>query len=251
MAIRSDVKTIYHLAMAPIRGTTHAERLENFYQGQAGDYDAFRKRLLHGRDALVQDLPLPEGGTWVDLGGGTGENIESAGASLTGLRKAYIVDLAPSLLGVARDRIARNGWANVEAVEADATEYSPEEGEVDVVTFSYSLTMMPNWFSAIDNAFNMLKPGGLIGVVDFYVGRKYPEPGFTQHNWWTRTFWPAWFANDNVYLSSDHVHYLHDLFQRVSLTEAMAPVPYMPVGNVPYYTFVGRKPDLATEEEDD
>ena len=50
----------------------------------------------------------------------------------------------------------------------------PPEAPVDVVTFSYSLTMIPDWFAAIENALRMLRPGGQIGVVDFYVSRKYP-----------------------------------------------------------------------------
>ena len=37
-------------------------------------------------------------------------------------------------------------------------------GTVDVVTFSYALTMIPDWRAAIRNAFRMLKPGGRIGV---------------------------------------------------------------------------------------
>ena len=51
---------------------------------------------------------------------------------------------------------------------ADATRFRPPEGAADVVTFSYSLTMIPDWFAALENAAAMLKPGGTIGVVDFY-----------------------------------------------------------------------------------
>jgi len=33
---------------------------------------------------------------------------------------------------------------------------------VDVVTFSYSLSMMPDWLAALDNAKRILRPGGQI-----------------------------------------------------------------------------------------
>ena len=45
-------------------------------------------------------------------------------------------------------------------------------GTVDVVTFSYALTMIPDWRAAIRNAFRMLKPGGHIAVCDFTVTKE-------------------------------------------------------------------------------
>jgi len=36
-----------------------------------------------------------------------------------------------------------------------------------------------------------LKPGGTIGIVDFYVAHKYPEEEHARHGWFTRTFWPS------------------------------------------------------------
>ena len=48
------------------------------------------------------------------------------------------------------------------------TTFEPE-GPADVVTFSYSLTMIPDWVRALEQAWALLKPGGTIGIVDFYV----------------------------------------------------------------------------------
>jgi S-adenosylmethionine-diacylgycerolhomoserine-N-methlytransferase len=242
MSVLSDLKILYHMAVKPVRGKDHAARLESFYSGQAGAYDDFRRRLLQGREELFTSLPVPEQGVWVDMGGGTGSNLEYLGPPLGRLAKAYVVDLSTSLLKVAGDRIEHNGWKNVEAVEADATLFRPAEGQADVVTFSYSLTMIPDWFAALENALAMLKPGGLVGVVDFYVSRKFPADGRTRHGWSTRWFWPLWFASDNVFLSSDHVPYLQRHFEAVSFHEHRAKVPYLPLGRVPYYRFVGRKP---------
>jgi len=237
----SQLKTLFHLTLSPIRGKTHQERLESFYRGQAEDYDAFRRRMLHGRRELIELLDLPEGGVWVDLGSGTGENPLHMGERLTQLEKAYLVDLSPSLLQVARDRAEKQGWTNVEPVLADATEFSPPAGSADLVTFSYSLTMIPDWFAAIDNAWRMLKPGGVIGVVDFFVARKYPGETHTRHRWSTRTFWPAWFAMDNVFLSSDHLPYLARRFAPLEVRQQRGKLPFVPLLRVPYYLFVGRK----------
>lgn len=242
MGLLSDLKVLYHLTMKPIRGKDHAARMESFYGGQAEAYDSFRKRLLKGREELWQLLDVPEDGVWVDMGGGTGANLENLGDKIGRLQKAYVVDLSTSLLEVASERFKARGWDNAQAVEADATAWQPPEGAADVVTFSYSLTMIPDWFAAVENALAMLKPGGTIGVVDFYVSRKYPTDGFTRHGWLTRSFWPVWFASDNVFPSADHVPFLHRRFETVEFHEQRGKVPYFPILRMPYYVFVGRKP---------
>ena len=235
-----EIKTLFHIAFSPIRGATHADRLNSFYAGQATGYDAFRKRLLRSREALFASLDYPENGVWVDLGGGTGANLENARPALKKLQHIYIVDLCKPLLEVARQRIAANQWDNVTAVEADATAFQPPEGHADLVTFSYSLTMIPDWHKAIAHAARLLRPGGRIGVVDFYVSRKYPAEGCRKHGWCTRSFWPLWFGIDNVFLSPDHLPVLCDTFVPRAVVEEKAPVPYMPF-RVPMYRFIGEK----------
>jgi S-adenosylmethionine-diacylgycerolhomoserine-N-methlytransferase len=241
MGLAADLKILYHLALKPVRGKDHAARMENFYSGQAEAYDDFRKRLLKGRQELWNKIPLPVGGTWIDMGGGTGANLDYFGDRISQLGKIYVLDLSHSLLSVAKKRAAAKGWTNVETIEADATTFQPATGLVDVVTFSYSLTMIPDWFAALENALAMLKPGGTIGVVDFYVARKFPAATLTRHGWFTRNFWPTWFALDNVFPSPDHIPYLHRHFTPLHFEEHRAKVPYIPLARVPYYLFIGRK----------
>ena len=227
----------------PVRGDNHAERMESFYGGQASAYDDFRKRLLKGREELWSEMPKPENGIWVDMGGGTGSNIENLSDDIGKLKKVYVVDLSESLLGVATERFKARDWDNAEAVAADATKWHPPEGQADVVTFSYSLTMIPDWFAAIENALAMLKPGGHIGVVDFYVGRKYPPEGLKKQKWLARTLWQPWFATDNVFPSPDHLPFLLNHFEKVHLVEERNRMPYVPLLRTPYYQFIGRKPE--------
>ena len=58
------------------------------------------------------------------------------------------------------------GWESIASVVvgdacAEGLPGMPAPGTVDVVTFSYALTMIPDWRAAIRNAFNLLKPGDL------------------------------------------------------------------------------------------
>ncbi|MCL4192404.1 MAG: class I SAM-dependent methyltransferase [Thermoguttaceae bacterium] len=240
MTLPSDLRVLYHLAFKSVRGSDHADRMEAFYSGQAAAYDDFRRRLLPGRAELFRSIEVRPGSVWVDMGGATGSNLEYLGDVVDSLGHVYIVDLADSLLDIARLRVRREGWTNVTTVTGDATTFRPP-GSVDVVTFSYSLTMIPDWFAAVENACAMLRAGGRIGVIDFYVSRKFPAEGLRRHSWPARCFWPPWFAADNVFLSPDHLPYLRRRFQPLSIRESAVRLPYLPLLRAPYYSFVGAK----------
>ncbi len=242
MSFFSDLKTLWHLVARKAKGTTHAERLESFYSGQADNYDDFRRRMLHSRQEMIQSLSIPQGGVWVDFGAGTGENAVHLGEQISKLSKVYQIDLSTSLLEQATARAEARSWKNVFPTCHDATTFVPPEGSADLVTFSYSLTMIPDWFRAMDQALKILKPGGQIGIVDFYVARKYPGDGMHKHAWSTRTFWPTWFGSDNVFLSPDHIPYLQSHFETIKLDERKGKIPYLPFIRAPHYVFIGRKP---------
>ncbi|MDR3108930.1 MAG: class I SAM-dependent methyltransferase [Planctomycetaceae bacterium] len=247
MGLFADLKIISKMVFHRSHGDDHKTRLDNFYGVQADDYDDFRKRLLPGREQLWNELVdngAANGVVWYDMGGGTGSNLQYFGDNIAQMERVYVVDLASTLLNVADRRIREQGWENAKVIEADATTFLPEEKQVDVVTFSYSLTMIPDWFAAIDHAYEILKPGGRIGVVDFYVSRKYPSENHKRHGWTKRTFWPAWFSRDNVFPSPDHVPYLHRKFDVGYFYEGLTKIPYFPnpFFKMPYYIFIGKKP---------
>lgn len=218
----------------------HAERLERFYAEQAEDYDDFRERLLPGRRELISTLPINQGALVVDMGGGTGANLDFLPRALhEQLTRWYIVDLSSSLLKIARRRVTDEGWSHVDIREADALEFDPGH-QVDLVLFSYSLTMIPDWIGALEHAANLLKPGGHVALVDFTVSRKYPPAGLLVESGFARSFWPVWFGWDNVFLNPDHLPYLMRRFTTVRLEQHHARLPYVPGSRVPYYLFVGR-----------
>src|SRR4051812_10267115 len=128
MGFSSDLGIIWSLVFTKTGGDSHGERLEAFYRKQAGAYDDFRKRLLHGREEMMQALDLPDGARAVDMGGGTGSNFECLGDRVRRFGDVQIVDLSRSLLNVADERIRRHRWDNVRTVVADATTYAPEGG---------------------------------------------------------------------------------------------------------------------------
>ncbi len=233
-----DLGTLLRLLRGIPTLGTHAERLEAFYGPQASSYDQFREHLLKGRSELIAALDISPGARIVELGAGTGHNVEYYREKIPTLAEVTLVDLCPALLAETRRRTAH--WPNVRAVEADATVLKLE-GPVDRVYFSYALTMIPDWEAALINALDMLCPGGLLGVSDFYVSGASPTDGLVQHGAMARRFWPWWFRHDGVRLSPDHLAMLRSYLIPCFLKEDLARVPYLGGLKVPYYVFVGRK----------
>ncbi|EIC20217.1 class I SAM-dependent methyltransferase [Thiorhodovibrio frisius] len=239
----ADLRVLLHLLRGQPKDGDQRARLEAFYGPQAGDYDAFRDRLLHGREALIGEIQaalgnaLP-GAHLIELGGGTGRNLEFFGPRIDDFGQVTLVDLCPALLEQARRKFAER--EHVHIIEADATSWQPEQ-PADAIYCAYSLTMIPDWRAALANAIAMLKPGGIFGVVDFYVSAAHPPADQIRHNALARAFWPRWFAHDGVHLNPVQLAALREHFPEHQLTEARAPVPYLPGLAVPYYRFVGRK----------
>ena len=237
--LRGDIAVLARLLRGMPREGSHAQALGAFYGAQSEHYDRFRERLLAGRAELIASLPLPPRARIVELGGGTGRNAEFFGERLAQIESITVVDLCAPLLAQARRR-ARH-VPQLLAVEADATSWQPPQ-PVDAVILSYALTMIPDWRAAIDNAIAMLAPGGVLGVVDFYVSPASPDAGdAVRHGAITRRFWPAWFAHDGVRLDATHLPTLKTRLPLHEVVEARSPVPYLPLARVPYYRFVGRK----------
>ena len=181
--------------------------------------------------------------SWLDVGAGTGQNLEWAllPQKPKNLQKVCLLDLTPSLLKKAQERIQKNSWNFVNTMEADATQIPLPDESVDLVSFSYSLTMIPDWFLALKEAQRVLKPGGKIAVVDFYIPRKFPKEDMAKKSWLPRQFWRAWFDFDNVFLSQDLLPYLRAHFEEISQVESESKVPYMMGLSVPVFLFVGSK----------
>jgi len=97
--------------------------------------------------------------------------------------------------------------------------------------------MIPQWRAAIDNALAMLRPGGLLGVVDFDLPR-----GDCIADRCACEFWRRWFAHDGVHLDRAHVETLRQLTEPRLLRESTAALPWLPGLRMPYYLYLGRKP---------
>lgn len=100
---------------------------------------------------MVKAMPAPKGGIWVDIGGGTGSNLEYFGEKLQHWEKVssnsynglfycligtldeqvVVLDLCPSLLETAKKRVAEHQWEGlVDVVHGDACDFDCECDDV-------------------------------------------------------------------------------------------------------------------------
>eukprot|EP01066_Platyproteum_vivax_P013852 Platyproteum_vivax@DN6246_c0_g1_i2.p1 len=233
-----------------ITSNKHQNHMEAFYKFQASGYDNFRETLLHARPALMNYVPILKAGNmvWVDVGGGTARNLEffSPSTIRNFFKKIYIVDISASLLAVAKARSKAMGIDEiVSCVECDFT--GPQAlkdlcgaGEADLVTMSYSLSMIPDQNTAVKNCVKLLKPNGkgVLGVADFVLEGKNDarkkgvvlrarkmEAAF--HKWW--------FSNDHVHLlTHDNMHSLTAETETLWNEKFRGSVPLLP-GMRPYH----------------
>lgn len=243
--VKDDLNVLKHIWFSKAQGADHAARLEAFYSGQAGAYDKFRANFLWGRKPMLASCAARLEGKrdmiWVDLGGGTGENVAMM-AEYMGLEKfkaIYVVDLCHSLCEVAKKKAKAKGWKNVHVVEGDACTFQPPAGAATLVTFSYSLSMIPPFHAAVDNAISMLAADGFLGICDFFVSAKYDAP-MRQMSWGRRFFWRSIFDIDTIDLGPERRSYLEHKLERIWEINNEGSIPYVPYFRAPYYIWIGQ-----------
>ncbi|KAL7266603.1 hypothetical protein RUND412_010846 [Rhizina undulata] len=250
-------------AKALTTGGLQQDALKIFSKGQAAICDATRSHLLRGRKEMLalaaaqlrlraERQPHKKGSVWVDVGGGTGYNIVALNKYLPVTKffsEVYLVETSPSLCAAAEKRFQNLGWNNVRVVCMDFRSFrlgsldGGEERKADWITMSYSLSVIPDFYSVIDPLESLLSPTGLISVADFYVqsraafaNRTYTGGVLSRHvNWFSRHFWRMWFEFDRVNLDEGRRDYLEYRFGTILSVNGRNRL----LGGIPYYIWVG------------
>ncbi|KAI5479438.1 betaine lipid synthase [Pseudohyphozyma bogoriensis] len=255
----------YNCFFRPLgKSADQAGRLNKFYEKQAEIYDRTRSRLLRGRTTMLklsaahlreQRRTDPKKRLiWLDIGGGTGWNVEEMDKymPMAEFDAVYVLDLCGPLLEQAKKRFAARGWKNVHCLLQDATTFVlPEweqngvdpDGALDFVTMSYSLSMMPDFYTLLDRVNQFLTPNGLFSVCDFYVSSREKtsvseiigDVVSRQCGWLTRMFWMTWFEFDHVDLHPSRRHYLEHSFATIKSYNGRNRFILPWVIKIPYY----------------
>jgi S-adenosylmethionine-diacylgycerolhomoserine-N-methlytransferase len=175
-------------------GADHAGAMDAQYALQRHIYDFTRKYYLLGRDRLIRELAVPDGGSVLEIGVGTGRNLALVAERYPSVR-LFGLDISAEMLKSADVNIARAGaQTRTMLARADACGFDPQwhfgEAGFDRVYVSYSLSMIPDWEGALRQALGVVAPGGSLHIVDFGQQERLPR--------WFRAMLRGWLAKFHV-----------------------------------------------------
>ncbi len=144
-------------------------------------------RMKAYRSRAVELLRLQRGDFVVELGCGTGLNFPGILEQIGPEGRLVGVDLTPKMLTIARKRVKRSGWKNVELVHSDIAAYDfPEgvNGALSTGVFGY----VAEYDRVIQTASHALVRGGRLVIVDGKQPERLPSWLFKVVLWLGRPF---------------------------------------------------------------
>ncbi len=148
------------------------QKVQAMYQSGAKHYDfttiLFRLiglRMKAYRLLAIKKLSLQRGNCVIELGCGTGLNFPFLMEQIGPEGRLIGIDLTPGMLDIARERVERSGWKNVELVQSDIAAYDfPERinGVLATGLFGY----IPEYDRLIKAVSQSLVSGGHLSILD-------------------------------------------------------------------------------------
>jgi SAM-dependent methyltransferase len=126
------------------------------------------------RARVIERLGLKPTSTVLDVACGTGLNFDLLQRTVADRGRIVGIDYSGRTLGLARRRVARRGWTNVELVEVDAPRYRPAK-RFDAALCTFAIDIIPDWRGTIAMMAGALRPGGRMGFLAFHASsRRWP-----------------------------------------------------------------------------
>lgn len=180
------------MALAQDNALPARDAMDRIYGWQKNIYDITRKPYLLGRDLIISELDPQAGDCVMEIGCGTARNLVKA-ARAWPQASFYGMDVSTEMLSIAQRSLMRANMAQrIKLALADATQFDPQKtfgvAGFERIMFSYTLSMIPQWETVLENALNHLKPGGQILIADFGDQNELPGAFKTVLHRWLALF---------------------------------------------------------------
>ncbi len=201
---------------------TTAANLKQYYKWHSAIYDITRWTFLFGRTQLIRQTPVKSAGVMdvLEVGCGTGYNCKQILRHFPSA-KLTAVDLSSTMIGIAAKKTRQFG----NRVNYIAGSYSGDmfkEQSFDLIYYSYSATMMPDFPTLLSHSLHHLRPGGILAVADFHNTRN--------------SMFRQWMSLNHVNMDGNLLHFLK---QQTSMSIIRLKPAYM--GLWKYFSFYGIK----------
>lgn len=137
---------------------------------RAASYSPYRARV-------IGQLGLTASSRVLDVACGTGLNFDLLHTRLGGGGSIVGIDNSSKTLDLARQKVERQGWQNVELVEVDAADYRPAE-PFDAALCTFAIDIVPRWRETIAMMVDAVRPGGRLGFIAFKESSRQPFATF-------------------------------------------------------------------------
>lgn len=144
--------------------------IEHTYQNWAKVYEWLTPIYLLGNETrlrlkTIASLLLQPGQTVLDVACGTGRNFPLILEKIGSTGKLVGVDYTSDMLARAQERVEREGWKNVELIQADAARI--ELGQTfDATLSTLAISVIPDYRGALDRMLAHVKPSGYLAIGD-------------------------------------------------------------------------------------
>ncbi len=140
------------------------------YGGHGSRYGQRTRTFQHWQELLIGQLAVTAGDTVLDIGCGTGLRMPGLQHKIGPTGRIIGVDASPDMLALAADRVADNGWQNVDLIsvpvdKADIHGTADTAPSARCTTFCEQRRQSPN---VIDH----LRLGAAVAA----IGGKWPDP---------------------------------------------------------------------------
>lgn len=115
----------------------------------------------------MDELRIAEGSVVADLGAGSGWFTTRLAARVGPNGKVYAEDIQPQMLNAIQLRVSREGLRNVQPVLGTPSDPRLPNGALDAVLIVEAYHEMEEPVLLLRNVAASLKPGGMLGIVEF------------------------------------------------------------------------------------
>ncbi|MDW3651962.1 MAG: methyltransferase domain-containing protein [Bacteroidia bacterium] len=168
------------------------ERATKYYNKFSRVYDIFSPKAYYhkARNYAVKELGLQPGQTVLNVPCGTGQNFEYFQEYLQDTGLILGVDISPGMLEKAETKVQHNDWKNIQLINQDVRKVDQKWLEelsknelpvtIDAIICDLGLSGFPDWQQVIDKFLSLLRPGGKIVIMDWYMEKRTLRGAFVE-----------------------------------------------------------------------